>query len=44
MYGLKLASAAFRYFMAKKSDEIGFKSIPADTDVWLRPAIKSDGD
>ena len=30
--------------MAKKLDEIGFKSIPADTDVWIRSAIKPDSE
>ena len=43
LYGLKSASAAFRAFMAKKLDEIGFKSSPADPDVWMRPAVKYDG-
>ena len=43
LYGLKSACAAFRAFMAKKLDEIGFKSSPADPDVWLRPGIKDDG-
>ena len=44
LYGLKYASASFRSFMAKKLYEIGFKSSPADPNVWLRPAIKSDGE
>ena len=44
MYGLKYASAAFRYFMAKKIYDIGFKSSPDDPDVWLRHAIKPDGE
>ena len=44
LYGLKSASAAFRAFMAKKLDEIGFQSSPADPDVWLRPAVKFNGD
>ena len=43
LYGLKSASAAFRSFMAKKLDEIGFQSCPADPDVWLRPAVKPNG-
>ena len=43
LYGLKSACAAFRSFMAKKLDEIGFKSSPADPNVWLRPGIKDDG-
>ena len=44
LYGLKSASAAFRAFMAEKLDSIGFKSSVADPDVWLRPAVKSDGE
>ena len=44
LYGLKSASAAFRSFMAKRLDEIGFRSSIADSDVWLRPAIKPNGD
>ena len=30
--------------MARKPDEIGLKSIPADPDVWLRPVIKPHGE
>ena len=41
--GLKSASAAFQSSMAKKLDEVNFVSSTADPDVWLRPAIKSDG-
>ena len=44
LYGLKSASASFRAFMAEKLDEMGFKSSIANPDVWLRPAIKSDGE
>ena len=40
LYGLKSASAAFRAFMAKRLDEVGFISTPADPDVWMRPAVK----
>ena len=29
--------------MANKFDEIGFKSSPADPNVWIRPTIKPDG-
>ena len=43
LYGLKSASASFRSFMAKKLDEIGFKSSKGDFDIWMRPAIKPDG-
>ena len=30
--------------MANKLDEIGFKSSPADPNVWLRPEIKPDSE
>ena len=44
LYGLKSASAAFQDYMANKLDKIGFKSSPADPDVWLRPEAKPDGE
>jgi hypothetical protein len=44
LYGLKSASASFRAYMAKKLDEMGFKSSVADPDVWLRAASKIDGE
>lgn len=43
LYGLKEDSASYRSFMAKRLDELGFKSSDADPDVWLRPAVKDDG-
>ena len=42
LYGLKSASAAFRYFMAKELDKISFKSCVADPDVWMRPEVRYD--
>ena len=44
LYGLKSSSAAFGFFISKKLDEIGFKYRPADPDMWIRPAIKPDGE
>jgi hypothetical protein len=44
LYGLKSAGASFRSFTAKCLDGMGFKSCPADPDVWMRVAIKSDGE
>ena len=44
LYGLKSSGAAFRAFLAETLDDIGFKSSIADPDVWLRPAIKPDGE
>ena len=40
LYWLKSASASFRSFMAKKLDELGFKSSKADFDIWLQPEVK----
>jgi hypothetical protein len=44
LYGLKSASASFRAHMAKKLDELGFKSSVTDPDVWMRPATRVDGE
>lgn len=44
LYGLKSASAAFRAHMAKKLDDLGFRSSVADPDVWMRAATKPDGE
>jgi hypothetical protein len=44
LYGLKSASASFRSYMAEKLDELGFKSSMADPDVWMRSAVKADGE
>ena len=45
LYGLKSSGAAFRSFLAETLDvELGFKSTLADPDVWIRAAIKPDGE
>ena len=44
LYGLKGAGASFRAFLADKLDSMGFKSSAADPEVWLRPAVKADGE
>ena len=43
LYGLKSSGAAFRSFLAEHLYGIGFKSSLADADVWMRPAIKTNG-
>ena len=43
VYGGKAAGRDFRNHLRSCMDFLGFKSCPADPDVWLRPAIKSDG-
>jgi hypothetical protein len=42
-YGLKSSGAAWRAHLAERMVDIGFTSCLADPDVWLRPAVKSDG-
>ena len=44
LYGLKSSGASFRAFLAEQLDDIGFKSSIADPDVWMRPAVKQDGE
>ena len=45
LYGLKSSGASFRAHLAKHlEEELGFKSSEADPDVWLRPAVKPDGE
>ena len=36
--------AAFRAFLAETLDDIGFKSSETDPHVWLKPAVKPDGE
>jgi len=44
LYGLKSASFSFRSYMAEKLASMGFPSTMADPDVWLRAAMKADGE
>ena len=44
LYGLKSASFSFRSYMAEKLTDLGFQSSLADPDVWLRAAVKGDGE
>ncbi len=44
LYGLKSSGAAFRAHLAEQLDNIGFKSSIADPDVWMRAAVKQDGE
>ena len=43
LYGLKSAGAAFRSLLADTLVDKGYRPTQADPDVWLRPAVKSDG-
>ena len=44
LYGLKSSGAAFRAFLAETIDRMGFKSSIADPDLWMRPAVRPDGE
>ena len=44
LYGLKSSGAAFRAHLAERLHEMGFRPTMADPDVWLRPAVKPDGE
>ena len=44
LYELKSASASFRSYVTDALDNAGYQSSPADPDVWLRPALKPDGE
>ena len=41
---MKSSGAAFRAFLAETFDKMGFASSIADPDIWLRPAVKADGE
>ena len=43
LYGLKSSGARFRDHLAGTLRQLGFISCKADPDVWLRPAVKTDG-
>ena len=43
VYGGKTSGSDFRNHLRSCIEFINFTSCPADPDVWMRPAIKSDG-
>ena len=43
LYGGKTAGKDFRNHLRSCMGHLGFKSCPADLDVWMRPAEKADG-
>ena len=43
LYGLKSSGAAFRSFLADHLWDIGYRPSRADSDVWMRPAVKPCG-
>jgi Reverse transcriptase (RNA-dependent DNA polymerase) len=44
LYGLKSAGAAFRNHLASCLQHLGFTSSKGDPDVWLRAAVKANGE
>jgi hypothetical protein len=44
LYGLKSSGKEWREHMANTLRDAGFTSCKADPDVWLRPAVKQNGD
>ena len=44
LYGLKSSGAAYRAYFAQTLDELGFRPSIADPDVWMRAAVKPDGE
>lgn len=44
LYGLKSSGAAWRAHLAQSMIDIGFKPCLADPDVWMKPAVKKNGD
>ena len=43
LYGLKSSAKAWRNFFAKSLDDLGYKSCPANPDVYMKPEAKADG-
>ena len=44
LYGLKTAGASYRSFFAEALRDLGFRPSYADPDVWMKPALKANGD
>mmetsp|Transcript_36344 Transcript_36344/g.51403 ORF Transcript_36344/g.51403 Transcript_36344/m.51403 type:complete len:246 (+) Transcript_36344:1538-2275(+) len=44
LYGLKSAAQAFRSFWAKNLEDLNFHSSEADPDIWMKVAVKPDGE
>jgi hypothetical protein len=44
LYGLKSAGAAFRAYLAEHLYSLDYRPSYADPDVWMRPAVKPNGD
>ena len=44
LYGLKSSGAAFRSLLAETLHEMDYVPTKADPDVWIRPAVKANGE
>ena len=44
LYGLRTSGKCFRDHLATTLKDMGFDSCKADPDLWLRPAVKADGE
>ena len=44
LYGLKSAGAAFRAYLAEHLHSMDYRPSYADPDVWMRPAVKPNGE
>jgi len=44
LYGLKSAAQVFRSFLAKNLEDLNFHSSEANPDVWMKAAVKPDGE
>ena len=42
LYGLKLASAAFRSHLAKCLESLDYQFCKADLDLWMKPKIRPE--
>lgn len=43
LYGLKSSGASFRSLLADRLHDLGYRTMKADPDVWMRPAVKENG-
>ncbi|KAI2496571.1 Reverse transcriptase (RNA-dependent DNA polymerase) [Fragilaria crotonensis] len=44
LYGLRSSGRSFRDYLAKNLRELGFASSKADPDLWMKAAVKPNGD
>jgi hypothetical protein len=44
LYGLPVAGASFHAYLGQKLRTLGYVPMKADPDMWMRPAVKPDGE